>query len=95
MTVPSPGFTYNPLGSPLGSGSHNEAATNFVASLGYTLTQEYVWTSHGAGDTLNPTGSTIAAVPEPSYFALLGTLAVVGTVVRHRRRRAVTNGKGA
>ena len=95
MSVPSPGFTYSPIGTGLGSGSHNEAATNFAASLGYTLTQEYVWTSNGAGDLLSPTGSTIAAVPEPSYLALFGTLALVGTVVEHRRRRAVTNGKGA
>jgi PEP-CTERM motif-containing protein len=96
--IPSPGVTYNPVGF---SGSNDESPnTPFTASAGYTLTEQFVWTTSGDGSSigalLQPTGSTIvtaAAVPEPSSLVLL-SVASIGLVAIGRRRCATRSRRG-
>jgi hypothetical protein len=88
-SVPSPPDTYFPQ---LSSDSGPTTSTHFTLASEYTLTQRYDWVSTGTTFVFQPTGSTIATIPEPSSWvlALLGIGGSVGLawIQRTRRRMA-------
>jgi len=71
------------------TGASSTVSLEFAANNGFNGTAAAVLLSTGGtGQTLNVTFDTLAAIPEPSTYAALSGIAVLGFVAYRRRRSA-------